>query len=383
MKTKNTVFILGAGASYGNGITENLDYFKKPPLVNNFLDSKITTDFIEPYTPLLKYLKTVINQEKNIEKIFEKIEGTWKLQLYDNREEIIELFGKEFMLSTPVEWLKSLVIDIIYSSTSWLKHKTCPYHDNLVKNHLHDGDSIISFNYDLIIDKSLKSLKQWHESTGYGFLTRVVGHYHDDIIESKVTLFKPHGSLNYYKGYDLVGYSNSPKSEKEPKKISQIQVIPVETAICGRTYSIDEEDAILNVVPENLETFKILIKNIEKDSIQYKLAVGGFSQNIEESGFLPLIVFPTPYKPIEELTYAELKYAWKGIKQKIIECDEIIAIGFSFNDPHFNQLLIESTRLNKRNPVIKSFNPKNVDDTDFLNSGIKVNHFPLTFKEFH
>ena len=95
-----------------------------------------------------------------------------------------------------------------------------------------------------------------------------------------------------------------------------------------------------------------------------------------------MIVYPIPYKSFEDMLFGELKFTWNNVKYGLSDCDEVVAIGFSFNDPHFTQTLIESLMLNKKNPVIKAYNPKEIDDSDFRASGINFEQFLKKFNEF-
>jgi hypothetical protein len=85
-----------------------------------------------------------------------------------------------------------------------IKDRTCGYHQNLVNN-LASGDTIISFNYDCLIDKALKELggNSWKPKRGYGY-TITNGYREWEPIrhlgrtaEKGITLLKPHGSLNW------------------------------------------------------------------------------------------------------------------------------------------------------------------------------------------
>ncbi|MCX6244659.1 MAG: hypothetical protein NTU98_08140 [Bacteroidetes bacterium] len=381
------IIILGAGASYGNGIGNEGDQKNKPPLVSNFFDSKKYPSLEANYTPLFEYLNTYTPQEKNIETIFSKIEGTWKLHLHDDHRAKEKIFGEAFICSSPPDWLKSYVCDIIRSNTSWLTTKSCPYHDKLVNKYLNVGDSIISFNYDLIVDKSLKSTLKWDETTGYGFPKKLIRKYYDEITESKYTLYKPHGSLNWFKGYSFQRQNNFFESKTQGNdnvsdKEQEIAILSIEEAIKGYTYGADAPNGCLNIVPNNYKVFKDLIKNIEKYSVDYTFMVISFSRDLTEGGFLPLIVVPTPYKPFDEMTYGEMKYVWQAINDKIVDCDELISFGFSFNDKHFNQILIESSLQRKKKLIIRSVTPNIIDHSDFNHSQIEFINEAKTLKEF-
>lgn len=81
---------------------------------------------------------------------------------------------------------------------------TCEYHDKLAR-WLTDGDLVLSFNYDLLIDRSLKKRGDWFLDDGYGLEFARIGHREDQNIlwrkinktQSSIRLHKPHGSLNW------------------------------------------------------------------------------------------------------------------------------------------------------------------------------------------
>lgn len=80
----------------------------------------------------------------------------------------------------------------------------CNFHRRLASG-LHSGDSIISFNYDCIIDEALKreSGKSWHADNGYAVHVRGgADRWHDHsgrgrIANNSIKLLKVHGSLNW------------------------------------------------------------------------------------------------------------------------------------------------------------------------------------------
>lgn len=85
----------------------------------------------------------------------------------------------------------------------------CEYHKQLASA-LRSGDSILSYNYDCIIDSALKSnaAKRWSALTGYGVQVRDgAEHWHDHsgpgrIAKESIRLLKVHGSLNWSRDDD-------------------------------------------------------------------------------------------------------------------------------------------------------------------------------------
>ena len=149
------VLILGAGASYGHGVSGVM----APPMVGGFFTHECSKQLSDDYAPLLSYFRDFCNlkeselQEMSIETLFAKIEPLWKLGVFgDSREEVAGSYGASFKYVTPLDMLYSYVIDIIVLSTGWLKETGCPYHQVFAEDWLESGDAVISLNYDLIMD---------------------------------------------------------------------------------------------------------------------------------------------------------------------------------------------------------------------------------------
>ena len=96
----------------------------------------------------------------------------------------------------------------------------------------------------------------------------LIDHYHEKYIDSEVTLFKPHGSLNFFKGFGLIKFSDSDRKEKDSatKKTDQISVMPIESSFERHTLALGE-DGISNVIPEYLETIDLFKNTVRKESM--------------------------------------------------------------------------------------------------------------------
>jgi len=387
------IIILGAGASYGNGICELYTNISKPPLISNFFNSKEFDNIEQQYSPLINYIAQLSElqfgkeNKINVETIFADIEGSWNLDLYDDWEEISNVFGDSFICSSPVDWLRSLVNDIIFSTTTWLNNWTCPYHDKLVEKAIEEDDVIISFNYDLIADCSLKKSKMWHETTGYGFNKKLVRKKQENLEDSIIKLFKPHGSLNWFKSHFLQEKNSiiknySGNKDNQLEKVHCIEILSLNETMQGNTFSVEKKNSNLGQVPRNIELFLKLASNVEKGSLEYIQLVAGFSKNMTDSGFLPLIVVPTPNKSYDEMKFGELKSVWREIKEKIDLCDEIISIGFSFQDKHFNQILSESAITRTNVLKITSYCPIKEFNSPFKTKKINFKNEDMSFRKF-
>lgn len=96
-----------------------------------------------------------------------------------------------------------------YDKNGKLKGAKSDKHAKII-NSLVKGDSIITFNYDLVIEESVEDAHLWNPKYGYGVKKTTgldgawargwYGHRDqvmDDILESRLQLFKLHGSINW------------------------------------------------------------------------------------------------------------------------------------------------------------------------------------------
>ena len=84
-----------------------------------------------------------------------------------------------------------------------LGERSCEYHEHLAKS-LSTSDTVISYNYDCLIDTALASSagNKWRADRGYGFSIDVghelwQNHGRGRKAEKGIQLLKPHGSLNW------------------------------------------------------------------------------------------------------------------------------------------------------------------------------------------
>jgi hypothetical protein len=65
-------------------------------------------------------------------------------------------------------------------------------YENLARNKVRSGDAVITFNYDLALERELKKAGLWEIGDGYGFPLGI-----ETIPSSSVRVFKLHGSANW------------------------------------------------------------------------------------------------------------------------------------------------------------------------------------------
>lgn len=347
------VLILGAGASYGHGVENTF----QPPLASGFFDHPQSAQLLDDYSELFRYIDEVLGldlsdkDDAEIENLFGHLESTWRIGIHDEEdpEWLRNRFGGAFAWVDPVQMMQSYMVDLLLLSTDWLSNNTCPYHDYLAEKWLNNGDSIVSFNYDLVMDFSVSKRGDWHPSSGYGWIAEIIGEdYSND--RSEVKLFKLHGSLNWFKGkkfgdfsYDLYDQSSNRKAQPESK--DDIKLVKLASTMAGKTPNLDGGD----IPPKRGLQFaraSEMFYDKTRDSDDFlsmflTSSLRDHDNDLQRRGYLPLMILPTPYKPFSELRYGQIKAVWRQAKEAIQEADELLACGFSFRDSHFNQMVRE------------------------------------------
>lgn len=340
------VLLLGAGASHGHGVPD----VEKPPLADGFFTHPVATQLWPRYNPLAAYLQKFLNlaitpgQKTDVEQLFQSLESTWRLGVYGHSD-VLRIFGMDFWVASPVDWLRGYITDLVYFTTSWVAQNTCPYHQALLGS-LAAGDVVISFNYDLMAETTLKRLGLWTESRGYGFVA-------SEGPDSAVTVLKPHGSLNWFRSRQMVEPPafgiRSQRGDTAPEYEWQdvIAVRTLEAALAGSRSELFDESfvhhipntasgAARSISPEFLEDDEFESHAFREDM---------FRKSPLEMGLIPLLIMPTPNKPYDEMKFAELNAVWQQVRKVLAAADEVIACGFSFRDWHLNQLLFEAASI--------------------------------------
>jgi hypothetical protein len=74
-----------------------------------------------------------------------------------------------------------------------IRTKPSPLYDQMTAHRIREGDFVITFNYDMAIEHSLKQQGLWHINDGYGFELGFSG-----LPPSKVKVLELHGSTNWW-----------------------------------------------------------------------------------------------------------------------------------------------------------------------------------------
>lgn len=218
------MLIFGAGASRGG--LEKVPGVP-PPVDKDFFD--IANQLVGHGTP--KLAKGVL---KDVWQLYRRTNGIGLETYYRDLETraIIGEFAKT--ANQPKNWrrrqkeLEELIRRVYVHTTvsdthaATVKPKKSKIHRNILKK-LKPKDTIITFNYDLVIEESFSSAKSWNPVDGYGIKTsgKTKGWtrrwLHDrryDGEKSQLLLLKLHGSLNWE------SYPNGVRLKRKPYLVS-------------------------------------------------------------------------------------------------------------------------------------------------------------------
>ena len=387
--TMNKVYILGAGASrelkfitsttdistkeskdtihnikgpLSGGFFYYANKFMEDISKQNFLGSKasISNPWLDNYV-LSYYLKTngiratieeLYNDEAKSKKL--NIENLY-IELEDKINEIEENNDSGFPTNEEVDAFlgERDLLRYIHSVLSTIAYYCHSIHHRVLANYLiSTGGTIISFNWDILFDEEMYATRRWDYSDGYGFCARgfvdknkFMGlknyEYTKRENPSKNFILKPHGSLNWYKKSEAGNY----EFVDDPNDIYIGVPMTRDGAFKGGTLGNQGKLRFMEMDRDGKEQFESLI--------------------------LP------PGKKRKK--FGDI---WKQIVTLLEEADEIISIGFSFNE--FDSHIIEEFDdiQFKKDLVIKIINP-DPKIIDKYKSIFKTTHIKKIADSFH
>ena len=87
--------------------------------------------------------------------------------------------------------LRRAIEEAIRNYFDSIRDRPACLYERLARDHIQEGDIVITFNYDMGIERALRSASLWEIDGGYGFKVR------DAQQASKVSVLKLHGSTNW------------------------------------------------------------------------------------------------------------------------------------------------------------------------------------------
>jgi len=211
ISTRKIVYILGAGFSYGTD--HSVDWGQsniKMPLQNNLLELifKLNYRKIRGLDPLAKTIRKYFSPDTYRS---QHREGARRHQDLQNLsvEEIVTFFEEMVRdLESEIEAavfrkaeteLRKQTIDLI----AYLSIHGSPGKNKILKEFrelLLGTDTVITFNWDTLLERALLNKGRWHPAWGYGASVRKAFTYVGDTpkaLKKHVTILKLHGSINW------------------------------------------------------------------------------------------------------------------------------------------------------------------------------------------
>lgn len=225
------VFVLGAGATRGASFVDAKKNSCLPPLDADFftqiqriknpkhqqLVSQVIEDTVELYGPNFRTTLEIVfaTFEHTIRMMKATGQGTSYNDLVKKRDRLLQAIAAIFE--------ESLTVPV--GSTSTLKMEECEHHEALIKM-LRPGEHILTFNYDCVLDHSLRKWgdNKWNARYGYGFRLQgkgasLQGHGNwqpsqPATKERTIKVYKLHGSLHFQAESDRVTLKKRPYTKQ-------------------------------------------------------------------------------------------------------------------------------------------------------------------------
>lgn len=212
------LFVLGAGCTRGCSFVNatkdpclpplDADFFTQLQRVQNRKHRSLVTEVMEDVVEIFGQ-----NFDVTMETVFSTLEHTWRMlgttgdKRAFNRTQMRE--KRDRLLQALAVVLEDSLAEKAEDQHSRITHRKCNYHAALVRELMRAGDEIISFNYDCVIDDTLKANgnRKWNARYGYGFElgargSRLRGDSYWQPAEpsdkaNSIKLYKLHGSLHF------------------------------------------------------------------------------------------------------------------------------------------------------------------------------------------
>lgn len=223
------------------------------------------------------------------------------------------------------------LLEYIHTSLSHLSYYCTSNNYKILSKYItNKGGNIISFNWDILFEEAMIATGKWSPKDGYGFNFKEIIYKNEEDkrkkmineINSNNFILKPHGSINWYN-----------KNGKMNEQILRIQLNP----------------------------------NLRSGNF-------GLLERLENNCYSSIVPPGAKEKISSEL--------WNKMKCLLEQTDEIVTIGFSFND---NDLHIknELNRINyKKNLKITIINPENEKLGNIYAEVFCTNNLEMKFKTF-
>lgn len=352
----DTVYMLGAGVNRSLA----LDQLGIPPLATDFfiqyLKGKDTPAHVEPIEDLLDYIERYFKM--SLEDLREKpfdMEACFTLMDLQSKEALLNGSQEEF---TRIKTLSKLFIDIFAVFLCDFSPQVSFSNSILIlaSDVINENASVITFNYDTIIETALMEVSGRRIPCDLDFYFSIKNPTLHKVIHA-------HPSYSPYNWNYILGYGVKFDKVMQPN-LTPIQVGPhiLDTFADGEVYySVPEnklydspilklhgsvnwyrvykiDDALREKSDENIDEQVVLLNtHVHRYGSQPPLALREIDAVVET-----LIITPTSNKRTDDNSI--LSQLWKIARDKLSNCKKLIVVGYSFpaTDFHVRRLLLES-----------------------------------------
>jgi len=267
----------------------------------------------------------VISKKINIERLYIFLEE----KILEKEKENVDFFKNKSLQNLYLT--KSDLIEYIHNSMSYISYYCISInHATLSKYIIENGGDIISFNWDILFEEAMMSTGKWTPQDGYGisFTDIIYKNEGDEArkilpkVNPKNLILKPHGSINWY--------------NKDDKINKQRLLIQLALRLRGGNFLLLER---------------------------------------QENSYLSSIIPPGKKRK-------SFPGVWDNMKRLLEEADEIIAIGFSFND-NDKYIKEEFDRIKfKKDLKIIIVNPNNEELKEIYKAIFCTDNICMAYKTF-
>lgn len=382
----NTTYILGAGASHSY---TNSYSGVRPPLASGFFSTykqlPLSEDFDVRVGDIINYVRDVhgIPWQKfntfnmNAEDFMAELDN--KVRLLADEMKQRELNEEE--LGNFFSWVKA------YDQMIFLfTHVLNETQNGLVSKHYarlvsicDETDTLITFNWDTLLDRALYESGTWVPDSGYGVNFRNIldtDWRHPSSEGSRVLLLKLHGStnwlVNYVTRHMATGQRVMITGQPTPGKtmIQYEMGFSAKNGILRTHPEVQKRQWGCRPIPEAGELsaapccFLRGPKPFRAYRNRYRFGYEDFcyffppNDQTDDIPLMPLIVPPTSFKLYDEFKHV-LDHLWEEAKRRITNSHRIVIIGYSFpsTDHRVIKLLRPLSFFSTGTPIIQIVNP--------------------------
>lgn len=269
-------------------------------------------------------------------------------------------------------------------------------------------DTLITFNWDTLLDRALLKAGQWTVDTGYGveFESVLADTWRDPVdYPSDLRLLKLHGSTNW-----LVNYVSRSLDDGQRHMVTRAQPTSDRDRVAlGYDYGIEHGEAVLRVTsrrvdwgridipsPGEPDAFPVCIESTGLPVATYKSRYRAgyaplsyfFPPDHPRTGvpLMPLVVPPTSFKLYDEFAHV-LDPLWDDAASALAGADSVFLIGYSLPDTDTRsvELLRSVTKSHTARITIVNPDPDPIADRLVRTVGIeagRVHRQSMTFQDF-